>query len=116
MAMIAAARRKAQGQSPMVKSLRLLDILCILALSGLLAPPATADKRRGDAADNWAQWRGPLATGVAPHGDPPLNWNEADGTNIRWKTEIPGRGHSTPIVWNDRVFLTTAIPIGEPLR
>jgi outer membrane protein assembly factor BamB len=52
---------------------------------------------------------------VAPDADPPLHWDEADGTNIRWKTEVPGRGHSTPIVWGDRVFLTTAVPIGEPL-
>lgn len=69
----------------------------------------------GEAKDNWPQWRGPLSSGVAPQGDPPLEWNEADGTNIRWKTKLPGRGLSTPIVWGDRVFLTTAIPFGEAL-
>jgi outer membrane protein assembly factor BamB len=42
-------------------------------------------------------------------------WSETDGTNIRWKTPIPGRGHSTPVVWGNRVFLTTAIPYGEAL-
>ena len=68
-----------------------------------------------EAAENWGQWRGPPGTGVAPHGDPPLRWNEADGTNIHWKTEIPGRGHSTPVVGGDRVFLTTAIAFGDPL-
>ena len=67
------------------------------------------------ALDNWGQWRGPLATGESPQGNPPLTWDEADGTNIRWKTEIPGRGLSTPVVWGDRVFLTTAIPFGEAL-
>jgi outer membrane protein assembly factor BamB len=66
---------------------------------------------------NWPQWRGPLANGAAPRADPPLRWNEGEGktSNIRWKAEIPGRGHSTPIVWGDRVFLTAAIPFGDAL-
>lgn len=55
----------------------------------------------------WPQWRGPLATGVTPDGDPPVEWGE--DRNIRWKAPIPGRGHSSPIIWKDRVFLTTAI-------
>ena len=71
----------------------------------------------------WPQWRGPQASGVAPHGDPPIEWNE--NKNIRWKTEIPGQGHATPIVWDDTVFVTSAIktdkqielePIEEPQR
>lgn len=67
------------------------------------------------AAENWGQWRGPLSTGVAPSADPPLVWNEEDGSGIRWKTPIPGHGLSTPVVWEDRVFLTTAIPFGDAL-
>ena len=55
----------------------------------------------------WHQWRGPEASGVAPHGDPPIEWNE--NKNIRWKTEIPGQGHATPIVWDDTIFVTSAI-------
>lgn len=58
-------------------------------------------------ADNWPTWRGPDDNGMAV-GDAPLHWS--DTTNIRWRAEIPGRGHSSPIVWGDRVFLTTAIP------
>jgi outer membrane protein assembly factor BamB len=83
----------------------------------LATATVTGGRRRDEsgAADHWGQWRGPLATGEAPHADPPLAWNEADGTNIHWKTEIPGRGHSTPIVWGDRIFLTTAIPVGDAL-
>ena len=61
----------------------------------------------------WPQWRGPLGTGVSPHGDPPITWSE--NRNLRWKISIPGRGNSTPIIWNDRIFLTTAIPYGEDL-
>ncbi len=57
------------------------------------------------------QWRGPFFNGVA-RGDAPTTWN--DTTNIKWKTEIPGRGHSTPTIWGDRVFITTAIPTGKP--
>jgi outer membrane protein assembly factor BamB len=57
---------------------------------------------------NWPQWRGPRATGVAPHAEPPVEWSEAK--NVAWKVEIPGRGSSSPVVWDDQVFLTTAIP------
>jgi outer membrane protein assembly factor BamB len=80
-------------------------IACVLST-------AAAD-RVGDAQDNWPQWRGPLGTGVAPNARPPLEWD--DTKNIRWKKELPGKGHSTPIVWGDRIFLTTAIPYGEPV-
>jgi len=55
----------------------------------------------------WPQWRGPEATGVAPLANPPLQWSE--GKNIRWKIEISGKGNSSPIVWGDRIYLTTAI-------
>jgi outer membrane protein assembly factor BamB len=55
----------------------------------------------------WAQWRGPVANGVAPLANPPLQWSEEK--NIRWKIEIPGKGSSSPIVWGDRIYLTTAI-------
>jgi outer membrane protein assembly factor BamB len=58
----------------------------------------------------WAQWRGPAMTGVSRTAKPPLQWGE--GKNVKWKVEIPGRGSSSPIVWNDRVFLLTAIPVG----
>jgi outer membrane protein assembly factor BamB len=64
-----------------------------------------------EAADrNWPQWRGPRATGVAPHANPPSEWSETK--NVAWKVEIPGRGSSSPVVWGDQVFLTTAVPAG----
>lgn len=85
--------------------------LAILALA-LALPAATlpADAPTLDPLDQWPQWRGPLATGVAPRGNPPVEW--AEDKNVRWKVALPGDGHSTPIVWGDRVFLTTAIPHG----
>jgi outer membrane protein assembly factor BamB len=63
------------------------------------------------AAHQWPQWRGPLATGVAPHANPPVDWSE--GKNVRWKTALPGKGHSTPVVWGDRLFVTAAVPFGD---
>ena len=52
-------------------------------------------------------------TGVAPNANPPVEWSETK--NIRWKVALPGKGHSTPVIWGQRVFLTTAIPYGEAL-
>jgi outer membrane protein assembly factor BamB len=83
---------------------------------GSLISPAFGDDRRPTLQEQWGQWRGPLGTGVAPQANPPIHWNEADGINIRWKTPLPGLGHSTPIVWGDRIFLTTAIPHGTALE
>jgi outer membrane protein assembly factor BamB len=86
----------------------LLDCLSVLAAPG-------ADTNPGNQAEflrNWPQWRGPLASGVAPQADPPLHWSERE--NVRWKIALPGQGHSTPIVYRDRVFLTAAVPVGEP--
>ncbi len=57
--------------------------------------------------ENWFQWRGPLANGVAPRGNPPLNWDE--NTNIKWKVKIPGHSTASPVVWGDRIFLVTAV-------
>jgi outer membrane protein assembly factor BamB len=59
------------------------------------------------AAENWPQWRGPGGQGISRETKLPAVWS-ADA-NIAWKVEVPGRGHSAPVVWNDRVFLTTAI-------
>jgi outer membrane protein assembly factor BamB len=76
--------------------------------------PPDAAPTKVEPQDSWAQWRGPLGTGVAPNAQPPLEWSETK--NIRWKTELPGKGHSTPVVWDDQIFLTTAIPYGEAIK
>ena len=62
----------------------------------------------------WPQWRGPSATGVSKHADPPTEWSETK--NIRWKIEIPGRGMASPVIWGDRIFLPTAVPVGVPIE
>lgn len=63
----------------------------------------------GVSAQNWPQFRGEFSRGTAKHQDLPTAWNVESGENIRWAAEIPGLGHSSPVVWGDRVFLTTAV-------
>ncbi len=69
-----------------------------------------AESYRGNPSyrDNWPQWRGPQADGVAPRAQPPLHWDAE--TNIRWRVAIPGQGSATPIVWQDQVFVLAAVP------
>lgn len=62
---------------------------------------------------NWPQFRGPGATGVADGQFPPTSFDVPGGKNVRWKTPIPGLGHSCPVVWEDRVYITTAVS-GDP--
>ncbi len=58
----------------------------------------------------WPQWRGPYASGVSKTADPPVEWGETK--NLRWKVEIPGRGSGTPVIWGDKVFVLSAVPVG----
>ncbi|MEM9658417.1 MAG: PQQ-binding-like beta-propeller repeat protein, partial [Planctomycetota bacterium] len=60
-------------------------------------------------AGNWAHWRGDAGNGVSLSAQPPTSWSNVD--NVRWKTALPGRGSSSPIVWENQIFLTTAIPV-----
>ena len=83
--------------------MRMIAIVCACVYGASLraeGPPGNADAY-------WPQWRGPTATGVAPHGNPPLEWSESK--NIRWKVDVPGLGHASPIVWGDRVYVQTAV-------
>lgn len=60
---------------------------------------------------NWPQWRGPLATGAAEKGNPPVIFSETK--NLKWKTPIPGKGHATPVVWGNNIIVQTAVPTTE---
>ena len=66
------------------------------------------------AADNWPQFRGPAASGVSANSGLPDAWSETD--HVEWKTPIPGRSWSSPIVWGERIFVTTAIKEGGKLE
>lgn len=60
-------------------------------------------------AENWPSFRGPNASGVADGQPLATSWDAEKSVNILWRTQIPGLGHSSPVVWGDRVFVTTAI-------
>jgi outer membrane protein assembly factor BamB len=75
----------------------------ILGVSTILFLGALVNAAGGD----WAYWRGPNADGMA-RGDAPLRWSDTEG--IKWKATVAGRGFSSPVVWGDRIFLTTAVP------
>lgn len=78
--------------------------LCVCALAVM----AASASQPVDYEKNWHQWRGPHATGAAASdANPPLTWSETE--NVRWKVAIPGMGHATPIVWEEKIFVQTAI-------
>jgi outer membrane protein assembly factor BamB len=68
---------------------------------------AVLAERSSAASANWAQWRGPGSQGVSSETTLPVEWSPTK--NIAWSAAIPGRAHSSPIVWGNRVFITTAI-------
>ncbi len=87
----------------------------LLALALLASALAAAGP--GPAEVHWPSFRGPGATGVATGAETPVAWDLASGENVLWKTPIPGLGHSSPVVWRDRVFVTTAVSGREaPLK
>jgi len=76
----------------------LVQTCSVVAVIIALSYPASAE--------NWPMWRGPRRDGTSLEKDIPTQWS---GTrNVAWKTAIPGKGHASPIVWNDRVFIVTA--------
>ncbi len=85
-------------------------ILYAYLISFILIIPAALNAQSNSAAagKNWMQWRGPAETGAALSGNPPTEFSETK--NIKWKTEIPGKGHATPIVWGDQIIVLTAVP------
>jgi len=87
---------------------RLLRLFMLCFLTGVSACSTTAAT---NGLSHWPQWRGPMANGVAPLANPPVEWSEKK--NIRWKIELPGRGHSSPIVFGDRVYVMASAPVGQ---
>ena len=92
----------------MKKFVSLLIALCFFPVLVL------ADASSTDYEKNWPQWRGPLASGVSPYGKAPVKWNE--NKNIKWKIEIPGKGHATPIIWGNKIFVLTAIKTDKKIE
>ena len=77
--------------------------LSLVTVSALFAESTTKD--------SWHQWRGPNNNGVA-EGDAPLHFSDTE--NVKWRIKIPGKGNSTPVIWGDTIFVTTAVPT-EPI-
>jgi outer membrane protein assembly factor BamB len=88
----------------------IMKVLVLLLFSGQLS----AQGNLSEYEQNWPQWRGPYATGVVPAGDPPIEWSE--DSNIKWKSEIPGIGHATPIVWKDQIILLSAVQTDKSVK
>src|SRR5687768_6476017 len=63
-------------------------------------------------AQNWPQFRGPGASGVVEGQAAAVTWDAQKAVNTRWKTPIPGLAHSSPVVWGNKVFVTTAVSSG----
>src|SRR5262252_3593796 len=80
-----------------------------LSLIALMTVVLVAGSASSDPA-HWPQWRGPFFNGMARTAAPV---EFSDTKNIKWKIAIPGRGFSTPVIWGDRIFLTTAVPTGK---
>jgi outer membrane protein assembly factor BamB len=74
-------------------------LLAIMVLTGLTA-----------LAQNWQQWRGPDGNGIAAHGRYPVTFSATNG--VLWSTPLPGKGGSTPVVWGDRIVLTSGVGVG----
>jgi outer membrane protein assembly factor BamB len=79
----------------------------LLFLLSLVIIPAIAQKQADR--DNWPSFRGRFASGVADGQNLPDHWDGEKGTAIKWRTRIPGLGHSSPIVWDDQILVTAAV-------
>lgn len=94
-----------------------MRLALLIVTAATLAGAAPSDVRlieaEGEGAKYWPRWRGPSGQGVVRGGGYPDRWSATD--NIAWKRQVPGRGNSSPIVWGDRIFLTTAYDDGARL-
>src|SRR5439155_974140 len=88
-----------------------LGHLLALGLLAFALPPLRAGDKPGvrvvpvdsEAAKYWTRWRGPSGQGVVPDGAYPDHWSATE--NVLWKSEVPGKGNSSPIIWKDRVII-----------
>jgi len=84
----------------------------VIVILGLVFMGMTSSSVHGDVADShWPTWRGPNSDGVAVQGNPPVTWSETE--NVKWKVALAGSGDSTPVIWGDRIFVTTAVALGD---
>jgi outer membrane protein assembly factor BamB len=89
--------------------MRRVPILCILICSCAATFTLAFAAKKGGDGSHWPSFRGRDAAGVADGQNLPETWSAESGAGIRWKVRIPGLAHSSPVVWGDRVFVTTAV-------
>ena len=104
----------------MAKKLTLLLVVVAAVASGIVlgaGEPPAGDVEivppDGSGKNFWPRWRGPSGQGVVTGTGYPETWSATD--NVRWKVRVPGRGNSSPIVWGDKIFLTTAYDGGKKI-
>jgi outer membrane protein assembly factor BamB len=78
-------------------------VLAVVSVTLFCGPALGAD---------WPSFRGPDHTGVARDADPPIEWSE--DKNVRWKVELEGTGHASPVIWGNRIYVMSALKVGEP--
>ena len=86
-------------------STRMTRTFSILCLAALLLPCSLLAE--------WPQFRGPGGSGHAEGPAPPASFDATNGENVLWRVEVPGLGHSSPVVWGDLVYLTTAVTVDD---
>ena len=87
----------------MIRHFRYPLIVCLALAAGSVSSIGKADS-------NWPGWRGPLQTGHSLETGFPHEWSDG---NVAWKSDLPGDGHSSPVIWGDRIFLTAALENGR---
>ena len=92
-----------------MKTFLLKSSLLILILVLGLRSPGLCQGQASVFSQEWPQFRGPKATGILDGANIPVSWDLETGENVLWKTPIPGLGHSCPVIWGDKIFVTTAI-------
>lgn len=85
---------------------RFTPLLCLMVLGYLTSAVTTRLPAEALVRGHWSRWRGPNGSGVSGETGFPAEWSPE---SARWKTALPGRGHSSPIVWGNRVFLTAEL-------
>jgi outer membrane protein assembly factor BamB len=83
---------------------KLFSLVAFASAVSFSAHAAPADQ-------NWGQWRGPLGNGISPNGNPPTEWSESK--NVKWKVPMTGEGHATPIIWDNLIFIQSAVPAAK---
>ena len=98
----------------------LIAIAALVLFQMVAAPPSLAQSSdifmvpvEGEGAGYWPRWRGPSGQGIVDATGYPDTWSATE--NVMWRSTVPGRGHSSPIVWGDRIFLTTTQEAGRRL-